>query len=169
MSSSKYLTRWMSLFTSFFPAEKNPEEYVVQSGEMQTKNQYTVIERKSIRIHFFLLPSRETVKEVFQESDWDVKRERGKKFFCLAGNKEKSKSNWMRENKCLSFYFLPSFLGISLELFSEDLWHVKNVITCEWEGEECVQYSAPRLNGQRLSSHFLAVKAGWPIIRANLM
>ena len=30
-------------------------------------------------------------------------------------------------------------------------------------------YSAPRLNGQRLSSHFLAVKAGWPIIRANLM
>ena len=31
------------------------------------------------------------------------------------------------------------------------------------------QYSAPRLNGQRLSSHFLAVKAGWPIIRTNLM
>ena len=30
-------------------------------------------------------------------------------------------------------------------------------------------YSAPRLNGQRLSSHFLAVKAGWPINRANLM
>ena len=31
------------------------------------------------------------------------------------------------------------------------------------------QYSAPRLNGQCLSCHFLAVKAGWPIIRANLM
>ena len=30
-------------------------------------------------------------------------------------------------------------------------------------------YSAPRLNGQRLSSHFLAIKTGWPIIRANLM
>ena len=32
-----------------------------------------------------------------------------------------------------------------------------------------VQYSAPRLNGHRLSSNFLAVKAGWPIIRAILM
>ena len=31
------------------------------------------------------------------------------------------------------------------------------------------QYSTPRLNDQRLSSHFLAVKTGWPIIRANLM
>ena len=30
-----------------------------------------------------------------------------------------------------------------------------------------VKYSDPRLNGQRLSSHFLAVKAGWPFIRAN--
>ena len=32
-----------------------------------------------------------------------------------------------------------------------------------------ILYSAPRLNGQRLSSHFLAVKAGWPIIQANLL
>ena len=31
------------------------------------------------------------------------------------------------------------------------------------------KYSAPRLNGQSLSSHFLAVKAAWPIIRANLI
>ena len=32
-----------------------------------------------------------------------------------------------------------------------------------------MNYSAPRLNGQRLSNHFLAVKAGYPITRANLM
>ena len=31
------------------------------------------------------------------------------------------------------------------------------------------QYSAPRLNGQRFSSHSLADKAGWPFIRANLI
>ena len=36
-------------------------------------------------------------------------------------------------------------------------------------GPKVRNYSAPRLNGQHLSSHFLAVKAGWPIIRANLM
>ena len=41
-------------------------------------------------------------------------------------------------------------------------------------GEHCIaifvkNYSAPRLNGQRLSSHFSAVKAGRPFIRTNLM
>ena len=38
-----------------------------------------------------------------------------------------------------------------------------------WEKWPIKCYSAPGLNGQPLSSHFVAVKAGWPIIRANLM
>ena len=42
---------------------------------------------------------------------------------------------------------------------------------CPLSELQCIKiskYSAPRLNGQRLSRHFLAVKTGWPFIRAIL-
>ena len=47
--------------------------------------------------------------------------------------------------------------------------HLEAVIARTQGRNEKVYYSAPRLNGHPFCSHILAVKAGWPFIRANLI
>ena len=93
---------------------------------------------------------------------YDVREKRRIIRLISIGNSKPGRSHHLLERIryfCRVFHWISRVQGVSL--------NVRNENRCL--GQMFKYYNAPRLNGQRLSSHFLAVKTGWPFIRANLI